>query len=125
MNQQNNDFNSFVLGFIIGGILGVLYAPAKGGETRKTLKKLIEEWSQKGEELSKEMGEKIEEVREEAQPLVEEARERVTPIIEEIKPIAEQIMQTQPVNPPNEEPRPAQTISVRLPKRPPKFFQGI
>lgn len=120
MNQQNNSFNSFVLGFIIGGILGVLYTPTKGEETRKVLKKLLEEWSKKGVGLSREVGELIAEVKEEAEPtlskaeeVVEETKETITPIIEKITPIQEL--------PPSQRPQP----NINPPKRNPKFFQGV
>lgn len=104
MNQQNNQFNSFALGLIIGGILGILYAPAKGEETRKVLKKLLEEWAKKGEGLSGELGELINEVKEE---------EKITQIIGKITPIQSAGPQPQP------------PMVTRLPKRPPQFFQGV
>lgn len=85
MNQRNNDFNSFVLGLIVGGILGTLYAPQKGEETRKVLKKLIEQWSEKGENLSEEVKEVFEEWKEKTEPAIEMVEEKITPITENIK----------------------------------------
>ena len=82
MNQRNNDFNSFVLGLIVGGILGTLYAPQKGEETRKVIKKLIEQWSEKGEDLSEEVKEVFDGWKEKAEPMVEE---KITPVVEAIK----------------------------------------
>ena len=43
MEQHSNDgsFNTFTIGFVIGAVLGVLYAPQKGEDTRETLKKLL------------------------------------------------------------------------------------
>ncbi|OGC54580.1 hypothetical protein A2797_01680 [candidate division WWE3 bacterium RIFCSPHIGHO2_01_FULL_48_15] len=99
MNQRNSEFNTFVLGLIVGGILGTLYAPQKGEETRKMLKKLIEEWSEKGEDISEEVKQVFEEWKEKAEPVVEEIEEKIAPVaqkikertIEQITPIIEEV----------------------------------
>jgi gas vesicle protein len=42
--------NGAIIGGLIGGVLGVLYAPDSGKATRKKLAAVGEKYSQKGEE---------------------------------------------------------------------------
>ncbi|MEA2020456.1 MAG: YtxH domain-containing protein [Patescibacteria group bacterium] len=69
--SNNNSGESFVKGLFIGAlggaILGVLFAPDEGRETRRKLK-------EKGEEIQKK-----------AEPFVEEARESVKKIAEDLE----------------------------------------
>lgn len=86
-NQSGDGFNSFVLGFILGGVAGILYAPQRGEETRKALKEFLATWSQHAEGLSEEVRKVVEEVKEEVQPIITEKKEKIIPIVEKIKPI--------------------------------------
>jgi gas vesicle protein len=69
----------FLWGAAIGGILGILFAPDKGENTRKKIKKTAEEYGDKGKETLEKTKKKIE-------PLVEtakEKKEKIKNIIEE------------------------------------------
>ena len=54
-------FRSLTLGGIVGFIMGLLFAPGKGEETRKKLQESIEKGKGKFEELKEEFGKKREE----------------------------------------------------------------
>lgn len=63
-------------GAIIGGILGVLFAPDKGEETRKKIKKTAKEYEEKGKETLEKAGVEFEKAKEKASPYVETAKEK-------------------------------------------------
>ncbi|MBI4669343.1 MAG: YtxH domain-containing protein [Elusimicrobia bacterium] len=42
---------AFLLGAIVGGAAGVLFAPAAGKKTRREIAKLMRQWLEEGEEL--------------------------------------------------------------------------
>ena len=54
-------FRSLTLGGIVGFVMGLLFAPRKGEETRKKLQESIEKGKGKFEELKEEFGKKREE----------------------------------------------------------------
>lgn len=55
-NRGSEIIGAFVVGGIIGAILGVLYAPAKGAETREKLN----DWMDETKEKTKDTIEKLE-----------------------------------------------------------------
>ena len=67
----------FFWGAAIGALLGVIFAPDKGEETRKKIKKVAKEYEQKGGEVLEKAKEKYSEVKEKAEPFVEKAKEGI------------------------------------------------
>ncbi|MCM2268088.1 MAG: YtxH domain-containing protein [Elusimicrobiales bacterium] len=55
-NRGSEIIGAFVVGGILGAILGILYAPAKGSETREKLN----DWMDETKEKTKETIEKLE-----------------------------------------------------------------
>ena len=69
-------------GAIIGGVLGVLYAPEKGEETRKKLKEVADDVNEKGKFVAEEAKVIAEEVKAVSQPLIAELEKNVKPVLE-------------------------------------------
>ena len=142
MEQPSNggNFNTFTIGFVIGAILGVLYAPQKGEETRNTLKKLLEDAKDMGE-IAKHKGGQV---AQNVQPVVAEIKQQITPIVEEIKPMVEPVVEEvkdeakeameEIVEPAMEKAKEDLTQTIeearqdlreRIAKRRPRYFKGV
>jgi len=59
-NSSGETILAFLLGGIIGGCLGILFAPKSGKETREKLKTLLEDLGEKAEDFIEEGKDKIE-----------------------------------------------------------------
>jgi gas vesicle protein len=98
--------NAFVkgalFGTLIGAVLGVLYAPKAGSETRDLLNKETEKLKKQGKE-------KYEDLRAEYEPKLEEAGKKLKPILDKISDAAQDL--------------PEQTEQVKEKLRKP-FFKG-
>ena len=75
--KESSGWGKFVLGAIVGGTIGILFAPKKGSETRKELKAKADELIAKAKEIDiqevkEKMLAKIEEIVEEVQDLDKE-----------------------------------------------------
>lgn len=49
--RKDNFFGGFLLGMVVGAILGILFAPEKGSETRRILYEKGKEIVEKGKEI--------------------------------------------------------------------------
>lgn len=78
MNEkQHYNFWPFVLGFLAGAIVGVLFAPARGEESRKKLQR-------KAQEAKEKYGSVVSEIREKTSPVIESVAEKVEPVFRKI-----------------------------------------
>lgn len=87
MERKESSFMSFLVGLLSGIIVGILYAPRSGKETREILKKVAEEYSEKGKEVYRE---KSKDIKEALEVSSKTAREK----IDTIKEKAEQVSQS-------------------------------
>lgn len=91
-NHNSGSFlNGAFFGFLVGAVVGVLFAPGPGDETRKKLKEAHDEYSEKGKKLIASTKETMEEVRLAAEPLVREIEEKVIPVLERVQEAEESV----------------------------------
>jgi len=81
MRKNNNFFEGIILGGIIGFVVGILFAPSTGDETRAKLKQLKED----NEELINETKEKTENLVSKTLEAIDQGFEKVNSIIEKRK----------------------------------------
>lgn len=85
MEQSNNTgqiLGALLVGAAIGGVLGVLFAPEKGSETRKSI-------SSKGEELSGSIKDKFNDLISEIRKDATQVKERASEYMENGSPITD------------------------------------
>lgn len=83
-----------IVGALLGGGLGLLFAPSKGEEMRKKLKKRSEEVKEKVDEIYedlKEASEPLMEAAEEFEPIVSEASEVISQAVKAVPAVEEGI----------------------------------
>ena len=80
-NKGGSFSKGFFWGAVIGGILGVLFAPEKGEGTRKKIKEKAKDYEEKGKEALEKAAEELEKAR----IKYEEAAKKVGPVIEKAK----------------------------------------
>lgn len=87
--RGRGEFWAFIAGLLAGGVAAVLYAPAKGEDTRKKIRETAEETYHKGEELygkGRIEAEKIyHDGREKAEKIYTEGRAKVEETVDFVK----------------------------------------
>lgn len=88
MADRDGDFGAFLVGFIVGGLVGaamaLLYAPQSGEETRAYIR-------DKSIELKEKAAETVEEARERTEKALEEAKARADAAYAEVKARTEEL----------------------------------
>lgn len=84
MENSNNALpviSALLIGAAIGGVLGILFAPAKGTDTRKKICKKGEDYSdavkEKFDDILDSISEKFEKVKEEVSDFAEECKVKI------------------------------------------------
>jgi gas vesicle protein len=70
MSERGGEFWAFLTGAVLGGVIALLYAPAKGSETREKIRRVAEDAYAKG-------GEIVESGRTEADKVISRGREKL------------------------------------------------
>ncbi|MCD4708737.1 MAG: YtxH domain-containing protein [Candidatus Sabulitectum sp.] len=88
-DRGRGEFWAFVAGLLAGGVAAVLYAPAKGEETRKKIRETAEETYHKGEEFYEKGMTEAEKIyhdgREKAEKIYSDGRAKVGKTIDSIR----------------------------------------
>jgi len=81
MSKRGCFFEGLLLGSMIGGLIGILYAPQSGDETRSKLRKIRDD----NEELIQDTKEKTENLIDKTKEAIEQGFEKLSTIIERNK----------------------------------------
>ncbi|UXX80078.1 YtxH domain-containing protein [Reichenbachiella carrageenanivorans] len=88
MSKKSNSFLSFLTGAAAGAILGILYAPDKGENTRDKLSYQLDKYSKKLDDLVKEFVEGKElsenEAKSEGEKIVSDAKEKAEKLLDDV-----------------------------------------
>ena len=87
MGKSSDNLLSFLAGATAGAILGILYAPDKGTNTREKLAFRLEKYKKKLEELLEEL------VEGETEPILSNARSEGEKVIQDAKEKAEKLLE--------------------------------
>lgn len=82
MGKKGGFSKGLLFGSLIGAVLGLLYAPAPGVETRKKVKETAEDLKKKGEVAVREGVKKYKKVKVKAEPMVKRGLEETENFIE-------------------------------------------
>ena len=93
MSNQESDFNAFLAGFLVGGLVGaavaLLMAPQSGEETRTVIRdrsiELKDLAAERAEQTRSQVTEKAEQAKEAAASQAEVVREKATSTLEDVK----------------------------------------
>lgn len=79
MGERNSgsSFTAFLLGGFIGMVLGILYAPRKGEETREKLKDTINDIKEKSQDTIEKVKDTIEDVKDKAEEIFQAGKEKI------------------------------------------------
>ncbi len=101
--SKKSGFGKFIFGTIIGAVIGVLFAPKKGSETRKELKAKIDELISRIKEsdiddIKSSIEEKLEDIKEELETLDKEkvlkiAKKKAIELEDKVEELIELVLQ--------------------------------
>ena len=94
-NNSSNSFFAFLFGTIIGGVLGILFAPDKGVNTRDRLSYRLDKYKGKLEEIIDDLIEgkdKVEsEAKVEGEKIISDAKEKAERLLDDVNGLLDQI----------------------------------
>ena len=123
-NKESHFMSGVMFGTILGGIIGVLFAPAPGEKTRKKLKEVSEDLSEKGNKVLDEAKEVVEDVKVAASPLVAELEKNMAPVLKKAKAQGKDV-QFQVLEKVEQLVDEAEDVAEDAGKNMKKFFRGV
>lgn len=95
MSKSSKSFFAYLLGIITGGIIGILYAPENGKNTRDKLTYKLDKARKKLEELVENISEgKVDiqnEAKDKGKEIVDEAKQKAEQLLDDVNSLIDQI----------------------------------
>jgi len=91
MSNNRGSFLAFILGGLLGTVLGVLYAPRSGKETRNSIKKLGEEIADKVNDLGEDFKEASKKFYEESRSKIYSGKDKISEALKTGKKVFEEL----------------------------------
>lgn len=95
MSSRGNSFLAFLIGAAAGGVLGVLFAPDKGTNTRDKLSYQLDKYKKRLEEIIEDLvegGDLVEnEAKSEGEKIVKDAKVKAEKLLEDVNGLINQI----------------------------------
>ena len=95
MANKTSTFLAFLTGMAAGGILGILYAPDKGSNTRDRLSFQLDKYKKKLQELLDEIiegkDEAVSEAKSEGEKVISDAKEKAEKLLDDVDELIGQI----------------------------------
>ncbi|WP_109831700.1 YtxH domain-containing protein [Reichenbachiella versicolor] len=98
MSKNSNSLLAFLTGAATGAVMGILYAPDKGENTRDRLSFLLDKYRKKLDEVldefmegKEQLSENSNEAKEEGQKIVNDAKEKAEKLLDDVNGLLDQI----------------------------------
>ena len=95
MSKGSNSLLTFLIGAVAGGLMGVLYAPDKGTNTRDRLSFQLDKFKKKLDDLIQDLveeGESLDnQAKSEGKKVVDDAKEKAEKLLDDVNGLIDQI----------------------------------
>jgi gas vesicle protein len=85
MNRIGDIVVSFLIGVAVGSVIGLLYAPTSGEETRKLLKEKTTETLEEANKQIQKLNQEIKHLKEEGEKIIQDLKEKFSKKAQESK----------------------------------------
>jgi len=85
MNRIGDIVVSFLIGVAVGSVIGILYAPTSGEETRKLIKEKTTETLEEANKQIQKLSQEIKHLKEEGEKIIQDLKEKFSKKAQEAK----------------------------------------
>jgi len=85
MNRVGDIVVSFLIGVAVGSVIGILYAPTSGEETRKLIKEKTNETLEEANKQIQKLSQELKHLKEEGEKIVHDLKEKFSKKTQETK----------------------------------------